>query len=65
MNLIRQNPEVQALQARLRLAREAGDDRAQVDALALLLRVELRDLTPEQREAQAQYIAAQCRRQGA
>lgn len=56
----RQHPKVAQLQQRMEDARRRGDSGALHDAQAQLRRIEIRDLSPEQVSAQADYIARQC-----
>jgi hypothetical protein len=55
-----QHPKVAVLQQRLEEARSRGDDSTQRDTLAQLRRIEIRELSADQLDAQAQYIAGQC-----
>lgn len=56
----RQHPKVSLLQQQVLQARAQGDGDAEREALVQLLRIEIRTLNDEQRNAQALHIAAQC-----
>jgi len=60
MHTLRQHPKVAFLQQRMAQARARGDADAQRELLAQIMRIEIRELSPEQVAAQAEHIARQC-----